>query len=275
MLLCYRLQDFYPSQQNSLQPNKIKKKQRYITPEQREKRNKKRRIHPLPRILKRDIRRLYPTIFINMFNSVFNEELLKQYVNTYYSPTLNIEKLLLHDIRSDLIRYHYDIQGPQVMYQFFQAYSLYMPDFVVHLINSQSYFDIHTNSCMIILRLQVKGTLMKYRSKNDFEQLIQRNQRNYQLLTTLSTLELRQVQENYNHTIQSFVSNREMKHSIEETTCTTYLQDPMSSYLLPKPTPSILNTYLIMKINSENKIDRFEILHLDTTIALGSLSLTN
>lgn len=208
-------------------------------------------------------------MFLNVFNAG-DDALLHQYLMTYYTPMMEIEKIMLQDIRGDLIRYHYDSKGYQAMNNFFQTYYHLMPDLIAQMISSQVCIDEKKNTTSIVLRMKVTGTLIKYRSISEFEQLVQRNLRNKWLLTATSGESLSSMQAKYCQTIQRFTRSEITHDMIGKSTCLSLIEQ---YYLLPKPIPSVLNTYLILHLNDQHMIDRFEIMHLDTTIALGTLSL--
>lgn len=137
-----------------------------------QRRNQRRRIHPFPRILKRDIRREYINMYANVMNSA-DCTLMARYVNRFFHPNVIFSKTEFKYFSKDNKSIIYEARGKQIIYNYFVLRVTNSPDFIIKMHDTQLRVDPKTNCSVITSHFTVHGTKIKSK-KSHHEILISR-----------------------------------------------------------------------------------------------------
>jgi len=129
-------------------PKKKRKKPYYIP------------VNKLPRILKRDIRRDYPNMYVNVLNSQ-DPELMNSFFEQFAIPTLSFSRYLPHAHRHN-VPVSRSMNGIQTIAEGIHEEIKDFPDFVLQIQSVKIYQKEHMSGCKIIIQSLMKGTMMIY-----------------------------------------------------------------------------------------------------------------
>eukprot|EP00981_Chlorochromonas_danica_P001179 scaffold262_cov164-Ochromonas_danica.AAC.3 len=116
-----------------------------------------RRVHPIPRIFKKDIRRDIPIMITNVFNSN-DTELLSRFFMTYSVGSCHMNSYAEKEVNSEFIR---RLNGLDMILAVMFVTMLASPDNVVRLLGAQIKRHIHREGSQLIVTGRVQGTRIK------------------------------------------------------------------------------------------------------------------
>eukprot|EP00981_Chlorochromonas_danica_P001668 scaffold369_cov177-Ochromonas_danica.AAC.1 len=116
-----------------------------------------RRVHPIPRILKRDIRRDIPIMITNVFNSN-DTELVRKFFITYSVGSCQMNSYAEKEVRSEFIC---RLNGLDKILALMFGNMLASPDYVAHLREAQIKQHLDREGSQLIMTWRVQGTRIK------------------------------------------------------------------------------------------------------------------
>lgn len=181
-----------------------KKKKSNRSQQSKDRWNRSRRAHPFPRILKRDIRRNYPFQLLNAINSG-DESLYLNYFTKYCLPDCILSKS-----KGKYGEEIFPFQGPYELVKIFKGCFESMPDFNIVLLNSQIRINPQTNESKILLKVNLRGTIVQC-PETDLMRLQDQHTKNIQK-------QYQQQEQSYSKFFQQgdYVEEENEKHNEEE-----------------------------------------------------------
>eukprot|EP00981_Chlorochromonas_danica_P002745 scaffold537_cov180-Ochromonas_danica.AAC.50 len=116
-----------------------------------------RRVNPIPRILKRDIRRDIPIMITNVYNSN-DTELVRKFFMTYSVGSCHMNSYAEKEVSSELIR---RLNGLDKILAVIFVYMLASPDNVVQLHEAQIKQHLDREGSQLIMTGRIQGTRIK------------------------------------------------------------------------------------------------------------------
>lgn len=135
--------------------NQYKQSTRIFTKHKTNKANVRRRVNPLPRILKRDIRRQYASMYINVLNSGdvnYMNKFLHQFC--LFNCGLQVDNSLQENVHVFQVQVH----GHQFLQTYFELSFLRYPDMVFNLSDVVFIRDMHSEAVQIRFQVLIHGT---------------------------------------------------------------------------------------------------------------------
>lgn len=250
----------------------INKPKRKLSQEERDRRNKRRRANLFPRVLKRDPRRNYAQMFVNVFNLAdFN--ILTSYIDRYYSPLLQMSKRFTDDTPT----HSYQTRGRFLVTNFLNMCYSSMPDVTMKLVKSQIRIDRKTNGSVIIMKVKIVGTMIACRTKEDYEAMLQKKITTptqagpsdvYDLqhdVIVMGEDEIYDEDKSLNDSIQDSISESSTNSYLKNSECDLSFESPIdpasiNQFLLPKPLSGTFEPYISLYLDSNLNIEKFEML---------------
>lgn len=267
--------------------NLFLKPKRRLSLEQRERRNKRRRANLFPRILKRDPRRNYAQMFINVFN-LADEHMIQRYLDRYYSPNLQMAKNFADQKTPS---HRYESRGRFLITNFLNICYSSMPDVTLTLLQSQVRIDPRTNTSVIVMKVRLAGTMVAFRSQEDYDHMMQMNQKANDVsaseitpfdlsqdIVILQDDETNDENKSLDDSMAEFAASSSPSSSSVSSSAAsdydiTYEQpiDPLTfnQYHLATPLSGTFEPHISLYLNANHHIERFEML-MPSTCCFGS-----
>lgn len=117
-------------------------------------------VNKLPRILKRDIRRDYPGMYVNVLNSL-DVNLMSQFFEQFATPTLTFSRYLPQAHRHN-IAISRSINGVHSIASGIHEEIKDFPDFMLQIQDVKIYQKQNVSGCKIIIQSLMNGTMLIY-----------------------------------------------------------------------------------------------------------------
>lgn len=250
-------------------------------------RNEQRRINPLPRILKRDIRRDYSKMFINVMNS-FDDLLIEKYFDKFYHNNCGFHKFVMtnnilneylpflegnqnqsitnikiNKIEDDNILYGCKCR-PEITNFFIECYNNF-PDFTMTLTQSQIKQFYGQTQSYIVLNYNIHATKLRNNKKNfvDFVNFMKSSAARKELLNEFYPPMIHLNEDDP----CSFLSNPPKDFTeIDSNLNKIPSNSPMKPYL-----HMVIDGIVIMHLNEEFVITNLESMVLESTVIFTPL----